>query len=278
MEGYPSSDQDAVVVFGIRISPFALPWITLPGEQHHSTITWRSRSGPVPAQPDEWWREEDETLVVGWGGYAEYRVEVLPRPRAEATVGSISEADAASAFIFSVLPLALPLFGPNRSTAQPWESREALYSSLGLQVRESRVPPRRWRRADSTYSPMMPQPLTGKVNSGRVPPPQSPMGRCPATCRLEIQRQGRPRAGATLHRASAGCCSPDPRAGARSSGPDTSTWGAGDAGEPPCERSRSRGARDPPAPVAATPRSPAQCDARGSDQLRSGSAAVRTDR
>jgi hypothetical protein len=50
-------------------------------------------------------------LVVGWGGYAEYRVEVLPRPRAEATVGSISEADAASAFIFSVLPLVLPLFG-----------------------------------------------------------------------------------------------------------------------------------------------------------------------
>ena len=111
MEGYPSSDQDSVVVFGIRISPFALPWITLPGEQHHSTITWRSRSGPIPAQPDEWWREEDESLVVGWGGYAEYRVEVLPRPRAEATVGPISEADAASAFIFSVLPLALPLFG-----------------------------------------------------------------------------------------------------------------------------------------------------------------------
>jgi hypothetical protein len=111
MEGYPSSDQDSVVVFGIRISPFALPWITVPAEQHHSTITWRSRSGPVPAQPDEWWREEDESLVVGWGGYAEYRVEVLPRPRAEATVGPISEADAASAFIFSVLPLALPLFG-----------------------------------------------------------------------------------------------------------------------------------------------------------------------
>jgi hypothetical protein len=48
--------------------------------------------------------------VIGWAEYAEYRVGLRPAPFAEVTIGPIPESEAATAFLLSVLPMALPLF------------------------------------------------------------------------------------------------------------------------------------------------------------------------
>lgn len=65
----------------------------------------------MPDDPAAWVKEDDHGITVGWSGYAEYSVEVSGVPKARAILAGASEQDAALAFVLSVLPLALPLFG-----------------------------------------------------------------------------------------------------------------------------------------------------------------------
>jgi hypothetical protein len=64
----------------------------------------------MPGDPRGWRRDEPNAIVVGWGGYAEYRVDLEPDPTVDAKVGPIPMLEASVGFLLSVLPLALPLF------------------------------------------------------------------------------------------------------------------------------------------------------------------------
>lgn len=96
--------------FGVRISSFSLPWRVPDPAPFHISLKWSSTRAPVMGDPLGWRREERDGIIVGWGGYAEYRVVLEPEPHAEATIGPIPVQEAAVGFVFSVLPLALPLF------------------------------------------------------------------------------------------------------------------------------------------------------------------------
>jgi hypothetical protein len=64
----------------------------------------------MPGDPRGWRHDEPSAIVVGWGGYAEYRVALEPEPNVDAKVGPIPILEASVGFLLSVLPLALPLF------------------------------------------------------------------------------------------------------------------------------------------------------------------------
>jgi hypothetical protein len=114
--------------FGLSILDLPEPFV-LPDDDDFD-LRWVSRRGAVPGDVEGWIREEpDGAVVVGWGQWAEFRLHRGER-RVEATIDSVSDADAATAFLASVLPLALPLFGLeplHGSAVQIGDGRAALF-------------------------------------------------------------------------------------------------------------------------------------------------------
>lgn len=99
----------SALVFGIEVSGLPLMLPSIAGSPL-SRLGWRAIRGNVSGDPGGWTRFTDDQVVVGWSGYAEYRVSAGMRA-AIATVDDVDEMEAAMAFLVSVLPLALPLFG-----------------------------------------------------------------------------------------------------------------------------------------------------------------------
>ena len=98
---------------GVRVTGLPLaPW-----PRRHvaalssSSIAWHGHRAPVPGDIDGWSSEATDAVTIGWGAFAEYRLRVDPRPTVDVVIDDISDADAVLAFMLSVLPMALPLFG-----------------------------------------------------------------------------------------------------------------------------------------------------------------------
>jgi hypothetical protein len=72
-------------------------------------LTWLASHGAVPGHPKGWVRQDGQDVIVGWGGWADYRVS--PDGSVVARVDGVAETEAGLAFVVSVLPLALPVFG-----------------------------------------------------------------------------------------------------------------------------------------------------------------------
>jgi hypothetical protein len=73
-------------------------------------LTCTSSSAEVPGPSSGWAVQAGESVHIGWGGYADYRISGEPAPNTHWIRADISEEEAGIAFFFSVLPLALPLF------------------------------------------------------------------------------------------------------------------------------------------------------------------------
>lgn len=70
-------------------------------------MSWHAKPGTVAQRDLGWARETRDGIIAGWNAFAEYRVE---RDSVMVTC-EVDEVQAAEAFVLSVLPMALPLFG-----------------------------------------------------------------------------------------------------------------------------------------------------------------------
>ena len=111
MDGLGESFE--VVVFGVRVTDLPIaPW-PVQGDQPSSarSIAWHSERSLVSGEPDGWSFGDADAATVGWGAFADYRMRAGHRCTVDVVIDDISDADAVLAFILSVLPMALPLFG-----------------------------------------------------------------------------------------------------------------------------------------------------------------------
>ena len=94
-------------VFGLTIRGLPIDALhpAIPGSQE---LAWTCSRAPVPGPSAGWIEQDGSDVVVGWGGWADYRL----TPSGEVSVRSdaVAADEAALAFVVSVLPLALPLF------------------------------------------------------------------------------------------------------------------------------------------------------------------------
>jgi hypothetical protein len=94
-----------LILEGFPSVPFRLP---RQGAGAHA-LAWRGTTGRVSG--DEFWMDDlGDTISVGWGSFASYRIEVSKAGGEVVVVSEVSPVEAAVAFIFSVLPLVLPLW------------------------------------------------------------------------------------------------------------------------------------------------------------------------
>jgi hypothetical protein len=93
--------------FGITIRGIPLEALrpAIPGA---TELVWTANRASVPGPPSGWIEKDGGDVVVGWGGWASYRVS--PDGRVTTRVDGVTDVEAAVAFVASVLPLALPLF------------------------------------------------------------------------------------------------------------------------------------------------------------------------
>jgi hypothetical protein len=96
--------------YGIGVNELAVDWLPQ-AWRSRTTLRWGATPNRGPRGPGQWLREEQDALVVGWGGYAEYRFDLWPFPGAHASLAGITEEQAALGLVLSVLPLCLPLVG-----------------------------------------------------------------------------------------------------------------------------------------------------------------------
>jgi hypothetical protein len=99
------------------LNAFGLEFLDLPGSWPSSvgpsrfSVRWRFDTSVFEPSPDWWFRETDEGLIVHFEDVGEYRLRSQPDAEVSVTLGPADEAGAALAFLVSVTPLALPLFG-----------------------------------------------------------------------------------------------------------------------------------------------------------------------
>lgn len=101
------------VAYGVRVTglPFA-PWPQRGDPSSVSrSISWHSERAPVPGHLDGWSLGDAGSARIGWGAFADYRIDVGRTCTVAVRVDDISPTDAVLAFLLSVLPMSLPLFG-----------------------------------------------------------------------------------------------------------------------------------------------------------------------
>jgi hypothetical protein len=96
-----------VLGYGVRVDGLPGSWPNRGPVTPRGELTFRSSPGELPTASDPWISQTEETFTIGWPSWAEYQVD---RSRVDTTIGPITERDAALGFVFSVLPLVLPLF------------------------------------------------------------------------------------------------------------------------------------------------------------------------
>ena len=109
----PVEGHHEAVALGIRLQGLPLdPWppSAVPVSSCQS-LEWRATRKPVPGDPDGWSSGQSAGAIIGWGGFAEYQVLAGASPAVDVLIDDISGTDAVLAFLLSVLPMALPLFG-----------------------------------------------------------------------------------------------------------------------------------------------------------------------
>lgn len=95
--------------FGIELLDLPGSWPTTRGEPRRS-LRWRLNQRAFVPSPRWWFRETDDGLIVHFEEEGEYRLRSGPEAEVSVTLGPKREAEAALAFLVSVIPLALPLF------------------------------------------------------------------------------------------------------------------------------------------------------------------------
>jgi hypothetical protein len=97
---------------GVRVThlPFD-PWRPSTTPTSSASIRWRASRGGAIGDPAGWWRGDLETATVGWGGFADYHVRSTPPPQVDVSLDAASPDEVVLAFMLSVLPTVLPLFG-----------------------------------------------------------------------------------------------------------------------------------------------------------------------
>jgi hypothetical protein len=91
-------------------------------------LVWRGAAGRVSG--DEFWMDDlGDTISVGWGSFASYRIEVSKAGGEVNVVSEVPPVEAAVAFIFSVLPLVLPIW-----SIEPFHGSAVLTSAGALVV------------------------------------------------------------------------------------------------------------------------------------------------
>jgi hypothetical protein len=117
-----------VVVFGVGLQRLPrLPFLTLQGEDRVTTLAWFDTLGEVGGA-DFWMRDLPDHVSVGWAGFASYELELSSSPSRVDVTAEVAREEAAVAFVFSVLPLALPVWG-----IEPFHG-SAVLTSLGALV------------------------------------------------------------------------------------------------------------------------------------------------
>jgi hypothetical protein len=113
--------------YGLGVNGLAVDWLP-EARRSRMTLRWLATSNGSLQGTGQWLREEQDAVVVGWGGYAEYRFELRPFPEARASLAGITEEQAALGLVLSVLPLCLPLLGlePLHGSAVAWGGRAVL--------------------------------------------------------------------------------------------------------------------------------------------------------
>jgi hypothetical protein len=91
-----------VTLRGIPLSELGPP---IPGSRE---LSWHATPERVPGPSSGWIGRDGVDVVVGWGGWADYRVS--PEGKVVARFDAVTDTEAALAFVVSVLPLTLPLF------------------------------------------------------------------------------------------------------------------------------------------------------------------------
>jgi hypothetical protein len=118
-----------VVVFGIGLSRLPrLPFSTPSGLDRVATLAWSDDPGQVDG-PVFWMRDVRDEISVGWDGFASYEIQPSSdHSRIEVTT-EVPRVEAAVAFVFSVLPLVLPVWG-----IEPFHGSAVLTSTGALVV------------------------------------------------------------------------------------------------------------------------------------------------
>jgi hypothetical protein len=121
-----------VNVYGIELDGLPLAGLDAASVLSRVRLRWRieaKRAFRTSATgPREWLREEPDAVVIGWAGYAEYRVAGSPSPEVRVHLTGASQPQAALGLLLSVLPLSLPLFGlePMHASAVAADGRALL--------------------------------------------------------------------------------------------------------------------------------------------------------
>jgi hypothetical protein len=116
--------------YGLELDGLPLAGVEA-GASARGRLRWRVEAGRATRTaegPPEWLHEEPDAVVVGWAGYAEYRVARAPSPEALVLLTGADPEQAALGLLLSVLPLSLPLFGlePMHASAVAADGRALL--------------------------------------------------------------------------------------------------------------------------------------------------------
>lgn len=99
------------VLFGLLLR--GLPKLTFPVNldarypDARCAVRWHAKRGMIAQADSGWARGTRDGVIAGWNAFAEYRV----KRDAVMVTCEVDELQAAEAFVLSVLPMALPLFG-----------------------------------------------------------------------------------------------------------------------------------------------------------------------
>jgi hypothetical protein len=139
--------------YGLELDGLPLAGVEA-GASARGRLRWRVEAGRATRTsaegPPEWLHEEPDAVVIGWAGYAEYRVARAPSPEARVLLTGADPEQAALGLLLSVLPLSLPLFGlePLHGSAVAADGRALLLlgaSGTGKSTLASRLSGLGWR-------------------------------------------------------------------------------------------------------------------------------------
>jgi hypothetical protein len=106
-----STSPGAVRGFGIELSGLPGRWPSFEGSEPLGRLSWNQSPASLSRTEDRWSDERPNGFTIGWGGWAEYRVERSDDGgEVEVLLGGVDPWDAALGLVLSVLPLAVPLF------------------------------------------------------------------------------------------------------------------------------------------------------------------------